>query len=531
MKRDFVPLSLLLVVSANSGFAVEANCAGADLSKLASAVYVSPQGTDGSNCGQNTGSACKTIQQGITNCRGETCGVLVRYGVYNMTAPVQLADGVSLYGSCIYDETPYRYRSMIVGRPAVRGDNIKKPTTLYGFVILGSSPGNAGEASVALLLTNSTGLTLSHDVVASGKGGNGNTGTTTNGGIGGTGGYASGNSGGAGGRACPASPPAGSTGEGGRGADFQQLHSSGCFLTCKCENNNYPASLGKNGGDSDGVLGGAGGQRGSAGCACGFVGDAGNGPGGDSGRPGKCGATGGVRNPDTKGTFSGTTWIANRGGSGTPGQVGSGGGGGGSGGFGVVFPPTEDFAGYPGGGGGGGGCGGPGGQGGQQGAASIPLVLANSSTITIDATNAMIPGPGGAGGAGGAGGRGGTGGAGINGKTGTQWRIGKAACSGTVPGFGGKGGNGGQGGAGGGGAGGNGGPSFAIALVNSQPPSIAGLSIYAAQPGAGAAPGQGGQNDSSQCKGGNGQEGVPGYSNNQNSVVSYTTAEAATSSQ
>jgi hypothetical protein len=534
MNRDFVALSLLLLVSANSAFAVEANCAGADLSKLASVVYVSPQGADSANCGQNATAPCKTIQQGITNCHGDACGVLVRYGTYNVTAPVQLVDGVSLYGSCIFDEMPYRYRSMIVGRPAVRAENIKKLTTLYGFVILGSSPGNAGEASVALLLTNSTGLTLSHDVIASGKGANGAIGTSRNGSTGGYGRYSSSNSGGAGGKACNANTPLNSPGDGGKGADYQQLASSGCFALCKCDNNNYPASLGQKGQSSGTVEGGGGAGRGGAGCMCDpNGGNAGEGGTGTNGSPGTCSASVASRNPDTKGTFNGITWTPNRGGDGSVGQVGSGGGGGGSGGFGVfyrLFEKAIDYPGSPGGGGGGGGCGGPGGQGGQQGGASIPVVLANSSTITIDAANALIPGPGGAGGTGGGGGKGGAGGSGVTGGRFQRWIISGAACNGTVPGYGGTGGNGGQGGAGSGGAGGNGGPSFAIALVNSPPLSIAGLSIYAAQPGAGGAPGPGGQNDSSQCKGGNGQEGVPGFSNNQNSVVSYTTADAAGSS-
>jgi len=220
---------LLLAVVAKYALAFTVTCGDADLSKLTSLVYVSPQGNDSSSCGQNVGSPCKTIQQGITNCRGEGCAVLVRYGVYALAAPVQLADGISLYGSCIFDETSFKYRSMIVGRPALRASDIKKPTTLYGFVIVGSNAANAGEASLAMVISNSTGLVLGKDVLTSGKGGNGGSGGSTTGEIGGYGGYAIGNSGGAGGRACPSNPPPGSTGEGGRGADFQQLASSGAY--------------------------------------------------------------------------------------------------------------------------------------------------------------------------------------------------------------------------------------------------------------------------------------------------------------
>lgn len=515
---------LLLQVFVNCTLAAAVSCAGADLSKLTSTVHVSPQGNDTAGCGSNPTSPCKTIQQGIANCRGEGCGVLVRYGTYNLAAPLQLVDGVSLYGSCIFDETAYRYRTAIIGRPAMRANGIQKPTVVYGFVISGSSGASAAEASFAMVVSNSTGLTLSHDVVASGRGAAGGNGNTGFAGAGEFGKYAPSDTiGGQGGRACTVSPPPGSAGKGGKGADFQQLHSSGCFLTCNCNNNNYPASIGKDGEKSGTVSGGGGGQRGTSGCACSnrSGGDAGGGPEGGKGNPGVCGTQGGVSNLDAKGSFAGTVWAPNRGGTGIEGQVGSGGGGGGSGGFGVVFPPTTDYPGYPGGGGGGGGCGGPGGTGGEQGGASIPLVLLNSSVAGLADANVLIPGPGGRGGNGATGARGGTGGQGASGRTGIRWQIGKAACSGTVPGFGGKGGNGGQGGAGAGGAGGNGGPSFGIALVSSPAFSAGGITIYPAQPGEGGTLGTGGQNDGFQCKGGDGQAGRSGFSNDANSIVSF----------
>ena len=520
-------LSLLLFqVFANYALAAGVSCAGTDVSGLTRPIYVSPQGSDGISCGQNTTSPCKTIQQGITNCVGAECIVLVRYGVYNVASPLQLADGVSLYGSCIFDETPFRYRSTIVGRPAIRANGIKTATTIYGFVILGSSGVSAAEASLAVVVSNSSGLIFSRNVLASGRGGTGGNGSTPFAYGGNSGRYApNANTGGAGGVACYTNPP-GSVGQGGKGADYQQLYSTGGLTRLGCSNNNYPASLGQPGQASGSFAGGDGGGRGSAGCACSGGGDnAGAGPAGQPGKTGASGKQGGTPNTDSKGTFAGTIWRPGVGGTGASGEVGSGGGGGGSGGYGVL--PGEDFPGFPGGGGGGGGCGGPGGVGAQQGGASIPLVLFASSIAGLTDGNLIIPGPGGRGGTGGTGARGGSGGGGATGYLGHQYNVTKGlngiVCKGLVPGQGGKGGTGGQGGAGSGGAGGNGGPSFGIALVNSSSFSPNGITIYPAQPGEGGQLGAAGQNDA-QNKGTDGKAGLPGFSDNGNSIVSFSSA-------
>lgn len=422
-RRDLVRCAILLLsfvvhpVGAQPPASV--NCAGADLSNLNTFIYVSVTGGDSNNCGQSSASACKTIQQGIKNCKTNGCNVLVRYGVYgsgSVADTVQLVDGISLYGSCTFDGSNPRYRSTVLGRPAITANGINKPTTVNGFVIFGGSGAGPGDASVAVSVANSSGLGLSYDVLASGAGRAGEHGSTVAGGSGGTGKSPIGNQGGVGGAACPANPPPGTTGKGGHGADFQQLYSSGCFIFCKCENNNYPASLGKNGEKSGDVPGGIGGPRGTAGCFCEGGRTASNGPTGGDGSPGACGKQGGSANPNTRGTFAGTVWQGNRAGNGAAGQVGSGGGGGGSGGFGVSFPPTTDYHGYAGGGGGGGGCGGAGATGGQQGGASVPLVVVNSSLAGLTNHTVIIPGPGGRGGDGGSGGKGGAGGTGANGR-------------------------------------------------------------------------------------------------------------------
>jgi hypothetical protein len=521
-------MALLLIPVFATGSLANVNCRDADLTGLANVVYVSPEGTDGRNCGKDTVSACKTIQQGIMNCAGEGCGVLVRYGLYNLSTPVDLVDGISLYGSCIFDETTYKYRSTIIGRPAIRANGINKPTTVHGFVILGGSAvAEPGQASIEMTVSRSNGLILSHNTIASGQGGPGSNGTFANGGPGEDGHRTTEMGGGTGGTACPASPPTDDSGKGGKGADYNQVHSSGCFLQCNCSDGNPNQSVGKEGNSSGDVKGGSGGGRGAKGCSCvGGSDGSGDGPPGLNGSPGTCGTKGGQWSENNKGSFHETTWKASNGLSGDTGQVGSGGGGGGSGGYATYLyigtrglTGVVDLAGGPGGGGGGGGCGGPGGKGGQQGGASIPLVLFGSSLTIVPNTNLLIPGPGGVGGDGARGGIGGSGGTGADGRIVKKHTS--ELCHGSSPGNGGSGGGGGNGGAGAGGAGGNGGPSFGIALVNSPPLQANGITIYPAQPGVGGVKGSGGQNNASQCKAPDGRDGVAGFADNSTSILTF----------
>ena len=93
---------------------VAASCAGADLSGLQTAIYVSPQGNDSATCGASPSTACQTLQQGINNCSATGCGVLVRHGLYPTSATIQLRDAVSVYGSCVFDgETDRKYRTVV----------------------------------------------------------------------------------------------------------------------------------------------------------------------------------------------------------------------------------------------------------------------------------------------------------------------------------------------------------------------------------------------------------------------------------
>ena len=507
------------------------NCAGTSVALSANAIFVSPQGSDSGTCGRETSAPCKSIEEGIKNCKtaGDGCAVYVRYGVYSLSDPLKLGDGISLYGSCIFDETGYRYRSIVIASPyAALAYDLKKETLLYGFVLVGSSMGlKPGDASYGFVLQNSTGVKLRNDVIVSGSGKAGANGlSASQGQKGNQGSQGDGSTGGAGGKAGSDINPLDGKGRGGNGANHQMVHSGGCNygLCDTCENNNYSvAEAGQNSGSS---IGGAGGQNGRAGCACRnrSASTPGTGATGAEGKPGSCSVTGGTPDPDIRGGFTNATWIGTVGGSGVSGGVGAGGGGGGAGGFGVnpKFGNTDDYAGYAGGGGGGGGSGGSGGEGGRSGGASIVLILENASSTALDQTVTLIPASGGQGGNGGSGGTGGAGGMGASvAGRGSQSKVSTAICEALVPGRGGEGGTGGVGGGGGGGAGGNGGPSFAVALVDSPPSAITAFSLYKSQPGAGGLPGLGAQNSGGQCKAADGRAGLTGYDGGSESIVSF----------
>lgn len=506
------------------GSSPAAVCGEANLSKLTRLVYVSPQGVDGPTCGTTTTSACKTVHQGINNCTGSGCGVLVRYGLYPLSAAIQLSDGVSVYGSCVFDNsTSEPYRTMLQappdGKPAITASGINTATTLYGFVVLGSDATTDGQASIAMTVSSSKGLTISHTVLAAGKGADGaSRGAEPQAGAGGPGGEPSApDQGGEEGVACPSSLMVGS-GNGGTGADINRLRTSACNLfDCTCHTSSTLDAAGKTGQASGKVKGGNGGGIGAGGCACVFTPHArpGDGGAGRHGNPGACGNVGGKAISNVWGTVNTnngkfSNWEPVNGGAGESGAVGSGGGGGGSGGYAVFVGVSHNrlFDGRSGGGGGGGGCGGTGGMGGQQGGASIPLVLVGSSLNLIQ--NSYIPGPGGRGGNGGQGGIGGEGGPGAQGFPGHDIDIGPICIPmhQRVPGSGGPGGNGGQGGAGAGGAGGNGGPSIGIALVEGSPAPPSESGIYDGSPGTPGSKGKGGQNAHDQCQGADGSDGV-----------------------
>ena len=487
-------------------------CNGADLSQLTTSVYVSTAGTDSGSCGQTTKTACETITQGLRNCYGVPgCGVIVRHGLY--TEPTLfLQDGVNVYGGCRFDGEPdRRYRTVIQantdpGEPALSAAGIQGvPTVVHGLVVVGKDETAASRASIAMVVKDSTALTLTGSLLSAGKGGDGETGGQPPAAVDGNPGGAptlsfgtgvwSGD-GGVGGAQC--SYGGVSAAAGGHGADYNHILSSGCFITCACTHVGGTYGLPGEQGGSD-AIGGVGGAVGSNGATCtGETFVPGAGSAGLPGSPAKCASTLADANANVWGQLTGTDWLPSSGGDGGLGDWGGGGGGGGAGGSCTHIAGDEtDYFGSPGGGGGSGGCGGPGGRGGQQGGASIALVLDNAVLPALADQNAIVAGLGGRGGAGGQGSAGGVGGNGGKPDASNFTPACSGVARGNEGGFGangGIGGKGGQGGAGGGGAGGNGGPSLAVALTKGSAPPAGGDGIYRGSPGLGGPGGSGGVN-------------------------------------
>jgi hypothetical protein len=509
-------------------------CPGAELATLTTVVYVAPAGADSDSCGDKPATPCASIAKGIARCSVAGCAVAVRHGLYPSTATITLRDAVSVHGSCRFgDEPDHFYRTVIdaappAGEPAIAATGINSATALTGVVVIARNETAAGEASIAMRVGASRGLTLGAVTLAAGRGGDGAAGASKPGGPGGGGGSpATLFDLGLGGAACPSSPPpAAGNGGAGRDANRFSIQGAGCGPDCNCAADASGLLPGQLAGQSSGkARGGAAGGNGPLGGNC--VGHPslgptpGNGGGGLAGEIGDCTALGGPSAVQStlSGTFVAGRWAAGHGGAGSAGGAGSGGGGGGAGGYSTWVPfigATESYYGFPGGGGGGGGCGGEGGGGGQQGGASIPLVLVDAGIAGLADGASLVPGPGGSGGAGGAGGAGGPGGVAGNAFNGSKVsRPYVVFPNVAMPGAGGGGGPGGPGGAGAGGAGGNGGPSFGLALLGNSPdPSHDG--VYAGTPGAAGAQGPGGANpllagnSNSQCRSGDGQNGLPG---------------------
>jgi len=239
------------------------------------------------------------------------------------------------------------------------------------------------------------------------------------------------------------------------------------------------------GGGGGGPSGRGGGKDGTGGAAGGFSGSAGGGPskgGGGSAGAARNGSGGGsataagARGADGSagnafGAIDLTTGYSASAADGTSGTNGNNGSGGGGGGGGAGFLIT---CGGGGGGGGGGGYKGTGGARGSSGGASIGVILAGASEVTLT-NNTITTADGGAGGVGGTGGTGSAGGAGgSGGSAGGAWA-------------GGKGGSGSKGGDGGHGGGGGGGPVYGILEDAAATSTQSGNTITLGVPGAGGA--------------------------------------------
>lgn len=510
----------------------QASCPNADLAGYKTLVHVATSGTDSDNCGDKPASACASIVKGIARCSMAGCAVLVKHGLYPTTASITLRDAVSVHGSCRFSDEPERhYRSVVAaapaaGAPAVDASGINSATALTGMVVLGKNETAPGEASIAMQVSASKGLTMTGVTLVAGRGGDGTAGVSGTGGPGGNGGPGGqANSFAVGGQACPSGQPM-LGGNGGYGSSFSNFtyDQSSCFFECNCTALPSSSSPEQMTGQASGqARGGASGAAGLFGGACGGRGARGpapaDGTAGANGELGSCSSLGGKAAADqlSAGRFVAGRWLAGRGGQGGAGGAGSGGGGGGAGGYSMFIRGLNDFLsynGFPGGGGGGGGCGAPVSTGGQQGGASIPLVIANASITGLTTDVSLVPGPGGAGGAGAGGGSGGPGGTGGDSYQATRivWAIGGQNVY--MPGAGAPGGAGGAGGAGAGGAGGNGGPSFGIALVGNSP-DPGRVAIYPGAPGSAGSRGVGAANPAianninSGCRSADGEEGLP----------------------
>ena len=451
---------------------LDANCDGID-GDISDAVFVSA--TEGSPDGDGSmANPLDTISAGIS--RAQSLGrrqVLIGAGQYSGIVIVR--SGISLYGG--YDpiqgwrrnfgafitRTQAQPFAMIIA-------NIQAQTEIQGLHIVGLDAPGAGQTAYGIYLRDSADglLTLSHNVISAGRGGDGQSGQDAafqssgdlNGG--------KGNNGKAGGDGTS------SGGEGGGGGV------SACGRT---------GGLGGRGGYSNGASGV--GEPGVGGTAGGVAQGAGCDNPGDAGRDGSDGANGANgASGNGGGLVSNDLWVGNHGAAGLRGGHGNGGGGG-SGGAGVsschrcgLEPCDLDFVGCVcnadrGGGGGGGGAGGCGGNqatGGTAGGGSFGIFMVRSAPLLVE--NEISSGRGGDGGRGGRGNKGGDGGG--NGLPGT----GRDDSS-----DGGRGGEGGDGGCGGHGGGGSGGVSFPLYTRDSDPDLSGNLFI----------PGQGGQGGAAGC--------------------------------
>lgn len=147
-------------------------CPGVDTSKL-SALYVSPQGSNGL-C--NVGAPCKTIAYALLF--AEDFGyraIVLRHGLYQTSETIDLKDGVSLYGSCLFGGEPDRkYRTVIQASPAPGTAAISASAvnvTVSGLVVIGKDETTSG-AGIAMTVGNAN-VTLRRTLLVAGNGGPG----------------------------------------------------------------------------------------------------------------------------------------------------------------------------------------------------------------------------------------------------------------------------------------------------------------------------------------------------------------------
>jgi hypothetical protein len=437
------------------------NCDGID-GDIARAAFVAPSGIDSGNCPKT--APCATIGYAIGKAGAAPAldHVYVRGGDYNET--VSLATGVAVFGGydanwARADRTLAGHSVRILGGVRATGVASTQNPTVENLSIESPDATGPGANSIAVLLTNSSGIAFARVGILAGDGAPGAPQSAQPAGD-------SGGDGGAGNPGCENStlfcgkcdPPAG-----GPAGTSTCEHSGGIGGT---------PGLSNNGGAAGGT--GVSGTSGGPGAACGGsrACDGTAGTDGAAGTPGISGSGGAAI-----GAFANGAYVPAAGGNGTsaggPGQGGGGGGGGGGG-------TTDcDSYGSSGGGGGGGGCGAQPGVGGGGGGGSFGAILSGSSaTFSSSLITTSVGGMGGAGGSGGDGGIGGAlGPAGTYGGSSGQDDGGDGA----------DGGRGGDGGHGGHGGGGGGGPSIAIVCAESSTATVSGSTLVPGSGGLGGA--------------------------------------------
>jgi hypothetical protein len=435
-----------------------------------SGVFVAPDGDDDANTGTRA-APYKSIKNGLekAKARGPGHPVFICKGEYAEAILINATlDGADVYGGfdCksgwTYDPD---YRTIVKPSAPAVPLSIRKVSALavHDLEFDAADAVAAGESSIAVLVSESTGVTFTRVLMTAGKGADGSPGTSWSTSA------SSGAPGNAGHDACSPSPN-----NGGGGA---QTSCDGTVASIGGKGGSGasgPPSLapGDNGADgspatNNNVGHGGAGEPISGTWSCAIKG---NGQAGDDGTNGSAGDGAKI-----KGTLSASGWSGAKGEDGKSGTPAQGGGGGG----GARAPSSCEAGtqtGASGGSGGGGGCGGKGGGGGTAGGSSIALV-SYEADVTL-ASCRLQSSAGGVGGSGSAGQHGGGGGAGEKGGSGP-------VTDGCKGGDGGKGGNGGPGG------GGPGGHSLGIAYSSGKPPTVRQSTFQRGAPGGAGADGNG----------------------------------------
>jgi hypothetical protein len=374
------------------------------------------------------GAPFASIQRAIDTAALTGGRVFVAEGTYNES--IVLAKGVKIFGG--YKDSTFRKGAGAVTtiRGAAHAVFVNADSvTIDGFTINSADAAAPGMSSIGISVADAVGVTITNNVIRTGKGSNGRN------------------------RIKPATPAKSPDGAPGFAAT-----ANGCdFDHCASGEGGSGGKIAKwSGGDGgwactsgacpDGTDG-MGPDHGGGGTTKALFG--GRGTDGGNGGPGaKAGANG--SGGAAFGTMILEAYVPASGADGGEGDHGNGGGGGGGGGAGL-------FKGGSGGGGGAGAQGGDPGPGGEGGGASIAILISGNSKVTIE-NNSITTSNGGAGGAGAPGGDPGLPGAGAAG----------GAASILYGSAGGNGGNGGAGKVGGHGGGGGGGPSIGIAEASTS---------------------------------------------------------------